>query len=154
MRQHRDVPGRCGLGERCDWSLKTTEESMDRLDCMQQALTNAVDWKKGRGMVTVIAQPDDGEVILRSSMDIIDLRDSLCSSVAVYCHTPGYRVSLQGTDGVIHRVQEAFLDCDADAVLLKIQEDGERIRPGFLPQTHDLNFVVGSNFRNTLFPCE
>lgn len=85
-----------------------------------------VDFSKGNGLVTAIAQDaETGEILMLANMNEESLRKTLECGEAVYWSRSRSRLWHKGEEsGNVQRVKELFIDCDGDAVLMKIEQIG------------------------------
>ena len=86
---------------------------------------DAVKWDE-RGLVTAIAQQaDTGDVLMVAWMNRDALAETAASGRAVYWSRSRRRLWRKGEEsGHVQRVHEIRLDCDGDAVLLKVEQIG------------------------------
>ena len=79
-----------------------------------------------KGLVTAIAQDaDSGQVLMLAYMNRDTLRETLEKKVMVYYSRSRRKRWLKGeTSGHVQRVREAFIDCDGDALLFKVEQSG------------------------------
>jgi phosphoribosyl-AMP cyclohydrolase len=86
---------------------------------------DAVDFTKGNGLVVAIAQDaDTGEILMVAHMNEESLRRTLETGEAVYwSRTRGLWHKGQES-GNTQRVRELRIDCDGDAVLIKVEQRG------------------------------
>ena len=86
---------------------------------------DAVDFTKGDGLVVAIAQDaDTGEILMVAHMNEESLRRTLETGEAVYwSRTRGLWHKGQES-GNTQRVRELRIDCDGDAVLIKVEQRG------------------------------
>ena len=84
------------------------------------------DFDKRGGVVTVVTQEaDTGEVLMVAYMDRAAWEKTLATGTACYFSTSRNALWLKGeTSGNLQDVQEIRVDCDADAVLLKVHQRG------------------------------
>ncbi len=84
------------------------------------------DFEKRGGLVTAIAQDAaTGEVLMVAYMNREAWARTLASGTACYWSTSRNELWVKGeTSGNIQEVQEIRVDCDADAVLLKVLQRG------------------------------
>lgn len=89
------------------------------------AFLDAVAWDE-RGLVPVIAQDaDSARVLMLAWMNRAALAASMASGFATYWSRSRARMWRKGeTSGHVQRVVELRLDCDSDAVLLRVRQDG------------------------------
>ena len=85
-----------------------------------------VDFTKGNGLVTAIAQDaETGEILMLANMNEESLRKTLECGEAVYWSRSRSKLWHKGEEsGNVQKVKELFIDCDGDAVLMKIEQIG------------------------------
>ncbi len=83
-------------------------------------------FEKRGGLVTVVTQDaDSGEVLMVAYMNRAAWQKTLASGTACYWSTSRNELWLKGeTSGNVQEVREIRIDCDADAVLLKVHQRG------------------------------
>jgi len=86
----------------------------------------APDFEKRGGLVTAIAQDaDTGDVLMVAYMNRAAWEKTLESGTACYWSTSRNELWRKGeTSGHVQEVREIRVDCDADAVLLKVRQRG------------------------------
>ncbi|KAA3630350.1 MAG: phosphoribosyl-AMP cyclohydrolase [Proteobacteria bacterium] len=91
-----------------------------------EEILKLVDFTKGNGLVTAIAQDaETGEILMLANMNEESLRKTLECGEAVYWSRSRSRLWHKGEEsGNVQRVKELFIDCDGDAVLMKIEQIG------------------------------
>lgn len=84
------------------------------------------------GLVPAIAQQwDSGEVLMMAWMDESALRETLITGRGVYfSRSRGERWVKGETSGHVQAVREVRLDCDADTVLLLVEQVGPACHTG------------------------
>jgi phosphoribosyl-AMP cyclohydrolase len=84
------------------------------------------DFEKRGGLVTAVAQDvDTGEVLMVAYMNREAWEKTLATGTACYFSTSRQQLWLKGeTSGNVQEVKEVRVDCDADAVLLKVHQRG------------------------------
>ena len=89
-------------------------------------LTRLVDFKKGDGLVIAIAQDSDtGEILMVANMNEESLRKTQETGEAVYWSRSRQRLWHKGEEsGNVQKVKELYIDCDADAILMKVEQVG------------------------------
>jgi phosphoribosyl-AMP cyclohydrolase len=89
-------------------------------------LSGVLDFGKRGGLVTAIAQDAaTGEVLMVAHMNEESLRETLATGRAVYWSTSRGRLWRKGEEsGHEQIVVELRVDCDGDAVLLKVEQRG------------------------------
>ncbi len=92
---------------------------------MNEAWLNKVTWSAD-GLVTAIAQDAaSGRVLMVAWMDREALKRTVESGEAVYWSRSRKRLWHKGEEsGHVQRVKEIRLDCDGDAVLLQVEQQG------------------------------
>ena len=84
------------------------------------------DFGKRGGLVTVVTQDvDTGEVLMVAYMNRAAWEKTLATGTACYWSTSRNELWVKGeTSGNVQEVKEIRVDCDADAVLLKVHQRG------------------------------
>ena len=84
------------------------------------------------GLVPVIAQDvSDGRVLMLAWMNETSLRLTLEESKAVYWSRSRNALWRKGdTSGHVQTVREVWLDCDGDAILMKVEQIGPACHTG------------------------
>lgn len=107
------------------------------------------DFEKRGGLVTVVTQDAaSGEVLMLAYMNREAWRKTLETGNAVYWSTSRNKLWIKGeTSGNTQLVKEIRIDCDADAVLLKVDQQGgaachEGFRSCFFRQVSDGEWQV------------
>ncbi|WP_420453451.1 phosphoribosyl-AMP cyclohydrolase [Ilumatobacter sp.] len=95
----------------------TIEPTRDQLDALR--------WDD-RGLITAIAQDaDTGEVLMLAWMNAESLEMTLAEGRMVYWSRSRQELWRKGdTSGDRQFVREAYFDCDADALLFKVEQEG------------------------------
>src|SRR5688572_461721 len=85
-----------------------------------------IDFQKAGGLVSAIAQDHEtGEVLMIAWMNQEAFEETLRTGRAVYFSRSRNRLWRKGEEsGNVQEVKEVFVDCDADAVLLKVNQIG------------------------------
>jgi len=85
-----------------------------------------VDFEKGGGLVTAIAQDDaTGEVLMVAYMNEESLRRTLETGEVVYWSRSRKKLWHKGEEsGNVQRLKGFYVDCDGDAVVLKVEQVG------------------------------
>ena len=88
--------------------------------------SDAPDFAKRGGLITAIAQDHaTGEILMVAYMSQESFRRTLELGEAVYYSTSREELWHKGqSSGNIQVVKEMFLDCDGDALLLKVEQRG------------------------------
>jgi phosphoribosyl-AMP cyclohydrolase len=112
-----------------------------------------VPWNS-QGLITVVAQQhDSGEVLMLAWMSEASLRETLRTGYACYWSRSRQCLWRKGeTSGHTQRVVEARLDCDGDALLLKVDQVGGACHTG--RRTCFYNLIDGSEVVVTGEPLE
>jgi phosphoribosyl-AMP cyclohydrolase len=96
---------------------------MDALD--------AVDFAKGGGLLTAVAQDAaSGELLMVAQMNAESLRLTLETGQACYWSRSRGLWRKGETSGHVQLVRELYLDCDGDAVLLRVEQRGGACHTG------------------------
>ena len=84
------------------------------------------DFDKRGGLVTAIAQDaDTGEILMVAYMNRESWNHTLATGKATYWSTSRRELWVKGeTSGHLQHVREIRVDCDADAILLKVEQVG------------------------------
>ncbi len=84
------------------------------------------DFSKGEGLLPAIAQDAaTGQVLMLAFMNAEAYAETLATGRAVYYSRSQRRLWHKGmVSGHIQEVQEIYVDCDADAILLKVVQRG------------------------------
>lgn len=84
------------------------------------------DFAKGGGLLPVIAQEArTGEVLMMAYMNAESYAETLATGRAVYFSRSRNQLWRKGEQsGHVQRVVQVFLDCDADTILLKVEQVG------------------------------
>lgn len=100
-------------------------ETQTKVVTDNQACLDAVAWDE-RGLVPVIAQDaDNGQVLMLAWMNREALTASIDSGRATYWSRSRHKLWCKGeTSGHVQRIVELRLDCDNDAILLRVQQVG------------------------------
>ena len=85
-----------------------------------------LNFDKAGGLVSAIAQDDQtGEVLMIAWMNREAFEETLRTRRAVYFSRSRNKLWRKGEEsGNVQEVREVFVDCDADAVLLKVHQIG------------------------------
>ncbi len=86
---------------------------------------DALDFEKGGGLVTAIAQDDaTGEILMVAHMNAESLRETFASGQVVYWSRSRGLWHKGEESGNVQVVKSLHIDCDADAVLIKVEQVG------------------------------
>ncbi|MEW6463447.1 MAG: phosphoribosyl-AMP cyclohydrolase [Pseudomonadota bacterium] len=96
-----------------------------------QATLDAIAWNDA-GLIPVITQRhDDGEVLMLAWMNRAALTETLSSGQICYWSRSRQRLWRKGeTSGHRQRLHSARLDCDGDALLLRVEQTGPACHTG------------------------
>ena len=91
-----------------------------------------VDFEKGNGLVPAIVQDAiSGEVLMLGYMNEESLRKTLETGLATYWSRSRNELWTKGeTSGHYQHVQEIWIDCDEDTLLVKVIQDGAACHTG------------------------
>lgn len=91
-----------------------------------EKLIELIDFTKGNGLITAIVQDvTSGEVLMLAYMNQESFTRTLELGEAVYWSRSRHRLWHKGEEsGNVQRIQSIFLDCDGDALLLKVEQVG------------------------------
>lgn len=96
-----------------------------------EELVENVDWEKNGGVVPVVVQDTEGEVLTLAYMDREALRRTLETGYAHYYSRSQGRVRMKGEiSGNLQVVREIRVDCDSDALLMKVEPKGPACHTG------------------------
>lgn len=95
--------------------------------------TTGPDFSRGGGLVTAVAQDAaTGEVLMVAWMNEEAYAETVRTGQAVYFSRSRGRLWRKGEEsGHVQRVRDIFIDCDADAVLLKVEQSGAACHEGY-----------------------
>jgi phosphoribosyl-AMP cyclohydrolase len=85
-----------------------------------------IDFKKGDGLVTAIAQDDaTGEVLMVAYMNEESLRLTLDRGEVVYWSRSRKKLWHKGEEsGNVQKLKGIYVDCDGDALVLRVEQIG------------------------------
>jgi phosphoribosyl-AMP cyclohydrolase len=91
------------------------------------------DFSRGHGLIAAVAQDAaSGEVLMLAWMNEDAWRATLATGEAHYFSRSRGRLWRKGeTSGHVQRVRAIRLDCDADAVLLEVEQEGGACHEGY-----------------------
>jgi phosphoribosyl-AMP cyclohydrolase len=91
------------------------------------------DFSQHGGLLPAIAQDaETGEVLMMAYMNAEAWRETLHSGQAVYFSRSRGRLWRKGEEsGHVQRVRALYVDCDADAILLQVEQDGAACHKGY-----------------------
>ncbi|MBN1785305.1 MAG: bifunctional phosphoribosyl-AMP cyclohydrolase/phosphoribosyl-ATP diphosphatase HisIE [Candidatus Bathyarchaeota archaeon] len=123
-----------------------------------EAFIQKVDFKKGNGLVPAIVQDaSTNKVLMQAYMNEEALRLTLASGKTHFWSRTKGRIWMKGEEsGHYSLVQNAFLDCDNDAILFKVQQVGPVCHTGeescfFKPIETEDNQAVDAKMLERLF---
>ncbi len=88
--------------------------------------TSIIDFAKGDGLVTAIAQDDtSGEILMVAYMNEESLRRTLETGEVVYWSRSRKKYWHKGEEsGNVQKLKGIYVDCDGDALLLRVDQVG------------------------------
>jgi phosphoribosyl-AMP cyclohydrolase len=88
--------------------------------------TSIIDFEKGGGLVTAIAQDDEtGEVLMVAYMNEESLRRTLELGEVVYWSRSRKKYWHKGEEsGNVQKLKGIYVDCDGDALVLRVDQKG------------------------------
>lgn len=91
------------------------------------------DFSRSGGLVVAIAQDaETGQVLMVAWMNQQAYEETLRTGQAVYYSRSRGKLWRKGEEsGHVQRVREVYVDCDADAVLLQVEQTGAACHEGF-----------------------
>ena len=94
---------------------------------LSERISSIVDFSKGNGLVTAIAQDaESGEILMVANMNEASLARTLELGEAVYWSRSREKLWHKGEEsGNTQQVLELYVDCDGDAVLMKVKQVGD-----------------------------
>lgn len=96
-----------------------------------EELLEKVDWKKMNGIVPVIVQDEKGVVLTLGYTDREALEKTLKEGVMHYYSRSKKRIRMKGeVSGNVQKVKEIKIDCDSDALLVKVEQKGVACHTG------------------------
>lgn len=92
-----------------------------------EAITRELDFEKGGGLVTAIAQDDaTGEILMVAHMNPESFRKTVETGEVHYWSRSRNKLWYKGEEsGNVQRVKGLYVDCDGDVVLLKVHQVGD-----------------------------
>jgi phosphoribosyl-AMP cyclohydrolase len=93
---------------------------------MSDSSANGPDFSRGDGLLPAIAQDaESGEVLMLAYMNAESYAETLATGRAVYYSRSRKRLWRKGEEsGNAQLVRSVHLDCDADTILLRVQQIG------------------------------
>jgi phosphoribosyl-AMP cyclohydrolase len=91
------------------------------------------DFAKGGGLLPAVAQDAaNGEVLMVAYMNEASFAETVATGRAVYFSRSKNRLWRKGEEsGHVQRVLAILVDCDADTILLKVEQQGPACHEGF-----------------------
>ena len=85
-----------------------------------------IDFEKGGGLVTALAQDaENGEILMVAYMNAEAFERSLETGEVVYWSRSRKKLWHKGEEsGNVQRIREILIDCDGDAILFKVDQVG------------------------------
>ena len=92
----------------------------------------AVDFDKGNGLVPCVVQDaETGQVLMLAYMNEESLQKTMKTGLATYWSRSRQQLWTKGeTSGHYQHVRQILIDCDADTLLLKVEQDGAACHTG------------------------
>jgi phosphoribosyl-ATP pyrophosphohydrolase/phosphoribosyl-AMP cyclohydrolase len=88
-------------------------------------IIDKLDWKKNNGLIPVIVQGLDGDVLTLGYTDKEALSKTLETGYVHYYSRSKERIRMKGeTSGNYQKLKEVYVDCDNDTLLLKVDQTG------------------------------
>ena len=93
---------------------------------MTSIAPNGPDFSRGDGLLPAIAQDaDTGEVLMMAYMNAESYAETLATGRAVYYSRSRNKLWRKGEEsGNVQEVRAIYVDCDADTILLKVDQIG------------------------------
>ena len=93
---------------------------------MNDSPKDVPDFAKGDGLLPAIAQDaETGQVLMLAYMNAESFAETVATGRAVYFSRSRNKLWRKGEEsGNVQRVQSVFVDCDADTILLKVEQIG------------------------------
>lgn len=106
---------------------------MSSVFAVSQPQANIPDFSKGDGLLPAIAQDaDTGEVLMLAWMNAESYAQTLATGQAVYFSRSRGKLWRKGEEsGHEQQVEEIYVDCDADTILLKVRQTGPACHEGY-----------------------
>ncbi len=100
---------------------------------MDKKSPSAPDFSKGDGLLPAIAQDSEtGEVLMLAWMNAESFAETIATGQAVYFSRSRGRLWRKGEEsGHVQQVEGVYVDCDADAILLKVRQTGPACHEGY-----------------------
>ena len=90
-------------------------------------LLESVDFSKDNDLVTAITQDyGSGDILMVANMNRDSLMETLRTGEAVYWSRSRRKLWHKGEEsGNVQKVKELYIDCDGDAILIKVDQVGD-----------------------------
>jgi len=110
----------------------TPHPPVGRMYWMQPPM-NAPDFSKNNGLLPAVAQDHaTGEVLMVAYMNRESYEETVRTSRAVYFSRSRNKLWRKGEEsGHVQQVQAIYIDCDADTILLKVDQTGAACHEGY-----------------------
>lgn len=96
-----------------------------------EELIEKVNWEKSNGIVPVVVQSTEGDVLTLAYMNREALKKTLETGYAHYYSRSQGRIRMKGeVSGNVQKVKEIRVDCDNDALLLIVEAQGPACHTG------------------------
>lgn len=96
-----------------------------------EKIVDEVDWEKSE-LIPVITQDKNGEVLTLAYMNKRALSKTIKTGSAHYYSRSKERIRMKGeVSGNVQDVEEVKMDCDRDALLMKVDQKGQACHKGF-----------------------
>jgi phosphoribosyl-AMP cyclohydrolase len=106
--------------------LKSSLQQAAKIITPKQEKMNKLDFKKTGGLIPAIVQDvDTGDVLMMAYMNPEAWEETQSTRKATFWSRSRQELWVKGlTSGNVQQVKEIFIDCDNDAVLLKVKQVG------------------------------
>jgi phosphoribosyl-AMP cyclohydrolase len=100
---------------------------------MDKKSRSVPDFSQGDGLLPAIAQDSEtGEVLMLAWMNADSFAETVATGQAVYFSRSRGRLWRKGEEsGHVQQVEGVYVDCDADAILLKVRQTGPACHEGY-----------------------
>jgi len=96
-----------------------------------EQIIDKLDWKKNNGLIPVIVQGLDGDLLTLGYTDKEALSKTLETGYVHYYSRSKERIRMKGeTSGNYQKLKEVYVDCDNDTLLLKVDQTGSACHLG------------------------
>lgn len=92
-----------------------------------------LDWSKNDGLIPAIVQDaDTGEVLMMAYMNRDSLADSIRTRRTHFWSRSRKKYWMKGeSSGHVQEIQDIFIDCDTDTILIKARQHGAACHEGY-----------------------